>query len=92
MNTLAHSGRDEFVLLAETREIGEVVSLAQDILKALAQPFLIEERELFLSASIGIALFPQDGEDGEALLKNAGAAMYRARQRAATVSISTPPR
>jgi diguanylate cyclase (GGDEF)-like protein/PAS domain S-box-containing protein len=79
IHTLAHSGRDEFVLLAETGENGEAVSLAQLILKALDQPFSIEGRELFLSASIGIAMFPLDGEDGETLLKNAAAAMYRAR-------------
>ncbi|MHB9101182.1 MAG: EAL domain-containing protein [Sulfuricella sp.] len=79
VDTLAHTGGDGFVLLAEEGEMGDVVSLAQGILKALAQPFLIEERELFLSASIGIAMFPRDGEDGETLLKNAGAAMYRAK-------------
>ncbi|MCK9388879.1 MAG: EAL domain-containing protein [Sulfuritalea sp.] len=78
-DTLAYLGGDEFVLLAKDGEIGETVSIAHDILKALAQPFLAEERELFLFASIGIAMFPQDGEDGETLLKNAGAAMYRAK-------------
>ncbi|MFA7241220.1 MAG: EAL domain-containing protein [Sulfuricellaceae bacterium] len=79
LDTLAHTGGDEFVLLVEDGEIGGAVSLAQNILKALDQPFQVEERELFLSASIGIAMFPQDGEDGETLLKNAGAAMYRAK-------------
>ncbi|TSA41273.1 MAG: EAL domain-containing protein, partial [Betaproteobacteria bacterium] len=79
VDTLAHLGGDEFVLLAEDGEARETVSLAQSILNALAQPFLIEGRELFLSASIGIAIFPKDGEDGETLLNNAGAAMYRAK-------------
>jgi len=79
IHTLAHSGRDEFVLLADIGENGEAVSLAQQILKALDQPFLMQERELFVSASIGMAMFPQDGEDGEILLKNAAAAMYRAK-------------
>lgn len=79
IHTLAHMSGDEFILLAEASEIGETVSLSQRILKAMAQPFLIEERELFLSASIGIAMFPQDGKNGEALLKNAAAAMYRAK-------------
>jgi diguanylate cyclase (GGDEF)-like protein/PAS domain S-box-containing protein len=79
IHTLAHTGGNEFVLLAEGAGTGEAVSLAQRILKELAQPFPIEERELFLSASIGIAMFPQDGEDGDTLLKNAGAAMYRAK-------------
>jgi diguanylate cyclase (GGDEF)-like protein/PAS domain S-box-containing protein len=79
LDTLAHMDSNEFVLLVEDGEMGEADSLARRILKALTQPFLLEERELFLSASIGIAIFPKDGEDGETLLKNAGAAMYRAK-------------
>ncbi|BCB27712.1 hypothetical protein SKTS_25980 [Sulfurimicrobium lacus] len=79
IHTLAHMGGDEFVLLAETGDNGEAVSIAQRILKVLDQAFLVEERDLFLSASIGIAMFPQDGENGEALLKNASAAMYRTK-------------
>ena len=79
INTLAYMSGNEFALLAEDGEIGEASSLAQRILKAFEQPFLAEKRELFLSASIGIATFPQDGEDGETLLKNAAAAMYRAK-------------
>ncbi len=82
VNTIAHMGGDEFVLLAEYGEMGEAVSLAQRTLQALAQPFLIEGRELFLSANIGIAMFPKDGEDSETLLKNACAAMHRAKASA----------
>ncbi|MDP2827273.1 MAG: EAL domain-containing protein [Sulfuricellaceae bacterium] len=79
VDTIAHFGGDEFVLLLETEEIGEAVSLAQRILNILAQPLLIEARELFLFASIGIAMFPKDGEDDITLLKNAAAAVYRAK-------------
>lgn len=78
-NTVAHTGADEFVLLAEGGEAGETVSLAQDILKSLAEPFVIEAQELFLSVGIGIAVFPKDGKDGRTLLRNASAAMYRAK-------------
>ncbi|MDQ1315822.1 MAG: hypothetical protein QG662_1931, partial [Pseudomonadota bacterium] len=81
-DTLAHTSGDEFVLLAEGAETGDAVSLAQLILKTLEPPFLIDEQEVFLSASIGIALSPQDGENGETLLKNATVAMHRAKAAA----------
>jgi len=79
LDTLAHIGGDEFVMLLQGEETGGAASLAQHVLQTLAQPFPIETRELFLSASVGIALFPKDGDDGESLLKNAGAAMLRAK-------------
>ncbi|OYY74070.1 MAG: diguanylate cyclase [Gammaproteobacteria bacterium 28-57-27] len=79
IDTLAHMGGDEFVLLAKGGAAEEAAALAQRVLQTLTQPFLLNEQELFLSASIGIALFPKDGEDSETLLKNAGAALYRAK-------------
>jgi len=79
LHTLAYMGGNEFVLLTEAGEIGDAVSLAQLVLAALNQPFLIGGRELFVTASIGIAVFPQDGEDDETLLKNASAAIYRTK-------------
>jgi diguanylate cyclase (GGDEF)-like protein/PAS domain S-box-containing protein len=79
VDTLAHTGGDEFVLLAKGVQAEEAAALAQRVLQTLTQSFLIKEQELFLSASIGIALFPKDGEDGETLLKNSGAALYRAK-------------
>lgn len=79
IDTLAHTSGDEFVLLAEGGEAGEAVALAQGVLKTLEQPFLLNGRELFLSASVGIAVFPKDGESAETLLKNAAAAMYRTK-------------
>ena len=77
IDTLAHTSGDEFVLLVEDGDSGETIALAQLVLKALEPPFLLNERELFLSASIGIAVFPKDGENAEVLLKNSAAAMYR---------------
>ncbi len=82
VDTLAHFGGDEFVLLAEDVETGDAIFLAQNILQTLDQPFLIDEQEVFLSASIGIAMSPQDGDNGEALLKNASVAMHRAKASA----------
>ncbi|MDO8933177.1 MAG: diguanylate cyclase, partial [Rhodocyclaceae bacterium] len=79
MDTLARLEGDEFVLVAESTEAEAVTQLAQPLLDRLAPPFRIGEREFFLTGSIGIAVFPKDGEDGESLLQNAAAAMYRAK-------------
>jgi diguanylate cyclase (GGDEF)-like protein/PAS domain S-box-containing protein len=77
-NTLARLEGDEFVLVVETGE-EEAGRLAQPLLKAMSVPFAIAGREFFLTASIGIALFPKDGNDADALLRNAAAAMYKAK-------------
>jgi diguanylate cyclase (GGDEF)-like protein/PAS domain S-box-containing protein len=74
-------GGDEFAVilpgLAEPQNAGLV---AERILKALALPFDLDGAETYVSASIGIALYPADGEDGDALMRNADAAMYGAKQ------------
>jgi diguanylate cyclase (GGDEF)-like protein/PAS domain S-box-containing protein len=78
-DTLARLEGDDFVLVAETGE-GEVATrLAQPLLALLALPFTNGERQCFLSGSVGIAIFPKDGADGDALLRNAAAAMFRAK-------------
>ena len=79
MDTLARLDGDEFVLVTEVGDAAAATKLAQPLLAALAPPFGAAGREFFLSGSIGIALFPKDGDDGETLLKNAAAAMYKAR-------------
>jgi len=56
-----------------------VFMVAQKALQALAAPFLLEGREIYLSASIGASVFPQDGQDAETLIANADVAMYRAK-------------
>ncbi|MEW6165547.1 MAG: EAL domain-containing protein [Pseudomonadota bacterium] len=77
--TLARLEGDEFVLALEIEHQDEAMRLARPLLKALAEPFTLDKRQFFLTASIGIALFPKDGDHGEALLQNAGAAMARAK-------------
>ncbi|MBI2307640.1 MAG: EAL domain-containing protein [Rhodocyclales bacterium] len=77
--TLARIEGDEFVLATEVGGAEEVARLTQPLLDALAVPFRIGERQFFLTASIGVALYPRDGDDHEALLQNAGAAMARAK-------------
>jgi diguanylate cyclase len=78
-DTLARVGGDEFVLLAELREADDAVNLAEQIVQLLSQPFSVGEHELRVSASVGIALYPGDGEEQQALLRNADAAMYHAK-------------
>ncbi|MDP2109560.1 MAG: EAL domain-containing protein, partial [Thiobacillus sp.] len=80
-DTVARQGGDEFVLLLpEIREDDDVPVVAQKILKAMSAPFDINGRELHITCSIGIASYPKDGEDSQTLLKNADAAMYRAKE------------
>ena len=81
-DTLGRLGGDEFVLLIEklvdTREASMV---AQKLLEAFIKPFAVEGHELYLSASIGISLFPTDGQNGATLVRNADTAMYRAKDQ-----------
>ncbi|HEX8986736.1 MAG TPA: EAL domain-containing protein [Rhodocyclaceae bacterium] len=78
-DTFARIDGDEFVAVAEEIDAAVGTRMAQPLLEKLAQPFVIDGREFFLAGSIGIALYPKDGGDAEALLKNATAAMYQAK-------------
>ncbi|MDQ1315906.1 MAG: hypothetical protein QG662_2015, partial [Pseudomonadota bacterium] len=80
-DTVARQGGDEFVLLlSEIRDAADVPVVTQKILRAMSAPFDINGRELRVTCSIGIASYPKDGEDQQTLLKNADAAMYRAKE------------
>ncbi len=80
-DTVARMGGDEFVvLLATASDVNGVVAAAKKILQALSQPLPVAGRNLDISASLGITLFPQHGEDPEVLLREADAAMYVAKQ------------
>jgi diguanylate cyclase (GGDEF)-like protein len=73
---------DEFiVLLTELTHAPDAAKVASRILEALARPFALDGQEVFISASIGVALYPADGGDGDALLVNADAAMHDAKER-----------
>ncbi|GAO37392.1 hypothetical protein SCT_2813 [Sulfuricella sp. T08] len=80
-DTVARLGGDEFVILVEMDIADSAIPVAQKILDALTRPFSISGREVFIGASIGISLYPKDGDSGEELLKNADVAMYRAKKR-----------
>ncbi|HJV87524.1 MAG TPA: EAL domain-containing protein [Noviherbaspirillum sp.] len=78
----ARLGGDEFtVLLEEPPSSTMAGELAERVIASMAQPFMIDGQEMFVTASIGIACYPADGHDADTLLKNADVAMYRAKQR-----------
>jgi diguanylate cyclase (GGDEF)-like protein len=81
-DTLARFGGDEFTILAEPiHHVEDTARIAQNLREALREPFVLDERELYVTASIGISVFPDDGVDAEELLKNSDIAMYRAKEQ-----------
>ncbi|MFF7709732.1 EAL domain-containing protein [Pseudomonas sp. NPDC007930] len=78
-DTIARIGGDEFILLVALASRDDAVALASEQVERLAQPFEVGEQRLQISASIGIALYPGNGEDQQALLMHADAAMYHAK-------------
>ncbi len=79
-DTVARWGGDEFtVLLPDLNCLEDAVKTAQRIIDYLKPPFKLEEQPFHVSSSIGIAVYPNDGEDAETLVKNADAALYRAK-------------
>jgi diguanylate cyclase (GGDEF)-like protein/PAS domain S-box-containing protein len=81
-DTVGRMGGDEFtIILADLAQPDDVLGLCQTIITSLSAPFVIGGRELFVTASIGVSVFPVDGQDCDTLLKNADAAMYRAKEQ-----------
>jgi diguanylate cyclase (GGDEF)-like protein/PAS domain S-box-containing protein len=81
MDTVARLGGDEFVLvLADHKSAQSVSGELQRIVESFAQPFAVEGKEVYVTASVGVALYPQDARDPEALMKSAELAMYRAKE------------
>lgn len=79
-DTLARVGGDEFVIiLSIVADEDGVSSAASKILAIISEPFVIEEQELYLTTSIGVAVYPTDGADVQTLLKHADLAMYQAK-------------
>ncbi|MEG3638230.1 sensor domain-containing protein [Magnetococcus sp. PR-3] len=80
-DTVARLGGDEFtVILPRIHQPAEAAKIAQNIIESLKQPFQLKSQEVFIGSSIGIALYPEDGEDFETLTKNADTAMYQAKE------------
>jgi diguanylate cyclase (GGDEF)-like protein/PAS domain S-box-containing protein len=78
---VARLGGDEFVVVLNgVKSSQEVAKVADKLISVLAQPFLVGGHELSISGSIGVSRYPQDGAEADVLLKNADAAMYRAKE------------
>jgi diguanylate cyclase (GGDEF)-like protein/PAS domain S-box-containing protein len=80
-DTLARLGGDEFtVVLTELEDADDAIRAAQHIVEAMRRPFTLADRELFITMSLGMSLYPQDGDDAATLMVNADVAMYRAKE------------
>jgi predicted signal transduction protein with EAL and GGDEF domain len=80
-NYLARIGGDEFTfIIPDIADKNLTTGIAERILHLFKEPFQIADREMFISTSIGIAFYPDDGHDVESLLKNADTAMYKAKE------------
>lgn len=81
-DTLARLGGDEFiVVVTELNDAQDAMRVATKLIEALRVPFQVEGHEVFVSVSLGISVYPNDGLDGETLMVNADAAMYRAKEK-----------
>ena len=81
-DTVARLGGDEFVLLLPGIHYAEdLAAISRKLVEALREPYRVGGRDVRVTASGGISLYPEDGEESEALLKRADAAMYRAKER-----------
>ena len=79
-NNLARLGGDEFtILIPDLERVEHALNVAQRVTEAMRRPFLIDAHEIFVTASIGISLYPEDGDDCDSLLKYADTAMYHAK-------------
>jgi len=77
---VARLGGDEFVVMATgVEQMSSVATVAEKLVKIVGEPYAIGPHTLYTTPSIGIAVYPMDGENGEALMKNADAAMYHAK-------------
>jgi diguanylate cyclase (GGDEF)-like protein/PAS domain S-box-containing protein len=77
---IARFGGDEFVLLlTNIKKAQDAAKVARRILYTLSDAFVLDSQKIFITTSIGISLFPADGQDGETLIKNADKAMYHAK-------------
>ncbi|WP_226529236.1 GGDEF and EAL domain-containing protein [Metabacillus niabensis] len=78
---VSRQGGDEFLILLEGMKKDKIEKIAQQIIDDFSRPFFVHGEEVFVTASIGISLYPYDGKDQETLIKNADTAMYLAKER-----------
>ena len=79
-DSVARQGGDEFVIvLTEQHDENEIIAIVSRLLEVISQPWVDEDQEYGISCSVGISCYPQDGDDPDALLRCADAAMYKAK-------------
>lgn len=79
-DTVARIGGDEFIVIMESLQTSDAISIvANKIISIVKEPIILTEKRLHLGASVGISIYPHNGESSEALLKNADSAMYKAK-------------
>jgi diguanylate cyclase (GGDEF)-like protein/PAS domain S-box-containing protein len=79
-DTVARVGGDEFMILLAVTAAGDAETVARAILARISEPLVIDNDELYLTTSIGVALYPADGDDADTLMRHADAAMYRVKE------------
>jgi diguanylate cyclase (GGDEF)-like protein/PAS domain S-box-containing protein len=79
-DTVARVGGDEFLILLANVDATEAEAVAQKILAQLSEPLSVGRDDIYLTTSIGVALYPADGDDAQTLIRNADAAMYRVKE------------
>jgi GGDEF domain-containing protein len=80
-DTVARFGGDEFVIVLERlTSVRAVATFAEKVIRSMSEPFQLSGRELFIGASVGVSLFPEDARKAEALIRNADVAMYQAKE------------
>jgi len=81
-DTVARLGGDEFVVvLSDLKQVEDAARIGEKIVAGLRLPFRLGDEEIFVTTSLGISVFPSDGDSGETLIKNADTAMYRAKEQ-----------
>lgn len=78
---LARWSGDEFVILVNCQQVGTdtAIPLAQGLLEVIRQPFVVDDQDVFMTASIGVSFYPRNGDEGETLLEHAATAMYHSK-------------
>ncbi len=81
-DTVARLGGDEFIILLPNINSDDIARLVgKKLVDTIKQPFFVDGNELFLTGSIGISMFPEDGETADQLIKNADTAMYYTKEQ-----------
>lgn len=80
-NVICRNGGDEFTIILENSTGIKAEDTVKKIIHSLIKPFYLEGQEIFITASLGVSMYPRDGQDQETLMKNADAAMYEAKDR-----------